>query len=183
MNIKGIDLLKFGNEYQISGVIFNHGDNNAHLYLPGEEEGSLSLEDWQTLIQQTDLLEVEVEGPLDKVKKALARKTARQIEQNISWAVYRRDDYSCRYCGKDDVPLTVDHLVLWEKGGPSIMENLVTSCKKCNRTRGNTEYADWLDTDYYKKVASKLDADTILANWNLSATLSNIQRVRVLRKR
>ena len=189
MKIAGIELLEFGNTYQISGVVFNTEDTSKVLLLTNEELGSLegvydlTLEEWQTLIQQTDLLEVEVEGPLDKVKKALVRKTQRQIEQAVSWAVYKRDDYACRYCGNDNIPLTVDHLVLWEKGGPSIIENLVSSCKKCNRTRGNTEYTEWLESDYYKRVATKLSKSTILDNWNLAATLPGIQRVKVMKKR
>jgi 5-methylcytosine-specific restriction endonuclease McrA len=189
MKIAGIDLLDFGNKYQINAVVFNSDEDSQLLLLPGEDLDSLgdvhnlSLEDWQTLIQQTDLLEIEVGGPLDKVKKALVRKTQRQIEQAVSWFVYKRDNYSCRYCGNDSIPLTVDHLVLWENGGPSIVENLVSSCKKCNRTRGNMEYAEWLESDYYKKVATKLSKSTILDNWNLAATLPGIQRVKVMKKR
>lgn len=189
MEVAGIDLLKFGNEYQITGVIFNKGGHDVTLMLPNDlREVSIvpyepSLEEWQKLIQQTDLLEVEVGGPLDKVKKALARKTARQIEQTISWTVYRRDNYSCRYCGKDDVPLTVDHLVLWEKGGPSIVNNLVSACKKCNRTRGNMEYADWIKSEYYLGVSATLPQSIKIDNQNILDTLDDIPRVRVFRKR
>jgi len=190
MKVAGIELLKFGHEYQISGVVFNSGDHNKVIILPGEYTGgisedldTISLEDWQKLIQQTDLLEVEVGGPLDKVKKALARKTQRQIEQAVSWAVYKRDDYKCRYCANDSIPLTVDHLVLWEQGGPSTLENMVASCKKCNRTRGNTEYRDWLETAYYKKVSVNLDTYTVLENLAVVETLAAIPRVKVIRKR
>lgn len=189
MKIAGINLLEFGNTYQIAGIIFNKEYNDKILYLPGNEpvdyteEYEVSLEEWQAIIQQTDLLEVEVEGPLDEVKKALVRKTARQIEQAISWAVYKRDSYACRYCGKDDIPLTVDHLVLWEKGGPSTIENLVASCKKCNRTRGNTEYNEWLKSDYYKKVCTNLDGYTMLENQAVALTLASIPRVKIRKKR
>jgi 5-methylcytosine-specific restriction endonuclease McrA len=189
MELAGHDLLEFGNEFQLTGVVYNKGTEDVILYFedPGvfvQESIKLTTEQWQTLIRQTDLLEVNVEERVGgKLIKGVARKTQRQIDQQTSWAVYRRDNYSCRYCGADDVPLTVDHLVTWEKGGPSTLENLVSSCKKCNRTRGNMEYADWLETDYYRGVATKLSKSTLLDNWNLAATLADIPRVKVMRKR
>jgi len=88
-----------------------------------------------------------------KFRKVIVRKSTRNISQEVSWRVFRRDKCKCRYCGNDKVPLTVDHLVLWEEGGPSIEDNLTAACKKCNKTRGNMQYADWLNSSYYRKVS------------------------------
>lgn len=99
------------------------------------------------------------------------------LETKVSWKVFKRDGYACRYCGNDDVPLTIDHLVLWEEGGPSTVENLVSACKKCNRTRGNTPYADWLKHRYYLKVSKGLTADVRQQNDDLVATLDAIPRM------
>ncbi|GAG09150.1 unnamed protein product, partial [marine sediment metagenome] len=85
--------------------------------------------------------------------------------------------YKCRYCGRDDVPLTVDHLVLWEDGGPSIEENLVSACRKCNKKRGNTEYSDWLQHPYYLKVSAALLPCHQEKNEKLAPTLPGIPRV------
>ena len=127
------DKLKYGNEYNIVGVVFGRDDSDRHtLLMPGEKaiadeyllgnwvshgsQEELSSEQWQELIRQTDLLEVQVVDPEDKHKKAIVRKTQRQIDQHTSWKVYKRDGYKCRYCANDDTPLTVDHLVTWETG-------------------------------------------------------------------
>lgn len=139
-------------------------------------------DEWQRFLRQTDLLEVEVlahaeekgnKGPV----KAILRKTARNISQGVSWQVYRRDGYRCRYCGADDVPLTVDHVVLWEHGGPSIPENLVTACRKCNKVRGNTPYAEWLRHPYYKKVSRNIIMAAVEDNIALLTTLDSIPRM------
>ena len=83
------------------------------------------------------LLEAQTQAEDGTLTKAILRKTARQIEASVSWQVWRRDGCRCRYCGRDNVPLTVDHLVRWEEGGPSTEENLVSSCKKCNQSQGD----------------------------------------------
>lgn len=133
-------------------------------------------DDWTKFLRQTDLLETEVlakasDGTLAKV---IVRKSQRQIEAGVSWKVFRRDGYACRYCGKDDLPLTVDHLVLWEVGGPSIEANLVSACKKCNKTRGRLPYAEWLKNHYYLKVSMVLTEAQREANAKLLETLAGI---------
>ena len=186
---KDIGLLKFGNTIQLVGAIYQ-GEGATYLAIfPGEKidvmekPHILTVEDWPAFLRQTDLLETEIiERAQDgKVTKAIVRKSARQIEQSISWAVYRRDGYACRYCGRDDVPLTVDHLVLWEEGGPSIEENLLSACKKCNRTRGNTPYAEWLAHKHYKRVSENLSPEVRSQNEALIGTLDAIP-LRVSRK-
>jgi 5-methylcytosine-specific restriction endonuclease McrA len=47
-----------------------------------------------------------------------------------------RDDFMCKLCnrGNDDgVRLEVDHIIPISKGGKTIMDNLQTLCKDCNR--------------------------------------------------
>lgn len=136
-------------------------------------------EDWKKFLRQTDVLEAEVlrmasDGTLAKV---VLRKSARMIEARVSWHVFKRDGYRCRYCGRDDVPLTVDHLVLWEEGGPSVPENLVSACRKCNKTRGRTPYAEWLESRSYRTVSKGLTAEVREANAALSGTLDAIPRM------
>ena len=145
--LHGLNLLEFGNTIQIAGIIMNSPDTSYLIPLPDEnilDTVSLPLnsEEWKTFLRQTDILEVEVlANDGDGLKKAILRKSTRQVDAKISWAVFKRDEYACRYCGRDDVPLTVDHLVTWEEGGPTIEENLLSSCKNCNKKRGNMSYA------------------------------------------
>lgn len=197
--IEDIGLLRFGNDVQLVGAIYQGSDQSGKqydflLFFPGERPvhdvgGSstdytlVNVEDWKALIRQTDLLETEIiERAQDgKVTKAIIRKSARQIEQGVSWNVYRRDGYACRYCGKNDCPLTVDHLVTWEAGGPSIEENLLSSCKKCNKIRGNDSYQDWLGHSYYQKVSRNLTDVQRAENRAVLDTLNSIP-LRVNRK-
>jgi hypothetical protein len=140
----------------------------------------MDLEDWRTFIRQTDLLETEVVAPDQdgKLVKAILRKSQRQVDQGTSWVVYKRDGYRCRYCGIDGVPMTVDHLVLWEEGGPATPENLVTACRKCNKKRGNMQYGDWLQSPYYKHISKRLIIAAVEANEAVLATLPSIPRGR-----
>ena len=48
-----------------------------------------------------------------------------------------RDGLACAYCGKDDVRLTIDHILPKAKGGKSTFENCVASCKPCNNKKGH----------------------------------------------
>ena len=183
ITLNDIDLLEIGNEIQIAGMIFSGKNNTLLVPLPDEEFVGpievleMDIEDWKTFLKQTDILETQVlmkDG--EGFKKAILRKSTRQIDQKISWNVYKRDGYKCRYCGRDDVPLTVDHLVLWEEGGPSIEENLVSACKKCNKTRGNMQYSDWVISEEYRKVSVGLNNEEQMENVLLIGTLDDIPR-------
>lgn len=136
-------------------------------------------EDWKVFLRQTDLLEAKVlaEASDGTLAKIVLRKSARQISQQVSWNVFKRDGYKCRYCGRDDVPLTVDHLVLWEDGGPSIEQNLVSACKKCNKTRGNTPYAEWLKHPRYLRTSEDLEPSVRFDNEAMVGALDDIPRM------
>lgn len=60
--------------------------------------------------------------------------------------VFLRDGMSCQYCGGrfDSTELTYDHVIpraKWKKQnhkkGPTVWENIVTSCVTCNREKAN----------------------------------------------
>ena len=145
----------------------------------------LSQGQWQAVLRQSDLVETEVltRAADGNLVKTILRKSERAIAQQVSWDVFRRDGYGCRYCGNDQVPLTVDHLVLWEHGGPSTPENLVSACRKCNKTRGRLAYADWLRSEHYLRVSRALSPEQRAANEALTATLQSIPRLTHVRSR
>lgn len=168
-----LNLHDLGNTIQIAGVIYADAEVVYICMLPDEPwEGrqprllELDQDDWKKVVHQTDMLETEVLAKASdgKLAKVIIRKSTRTIEQNTSWEVYRRDQYRCRYCGRADVPLTVDHLILWEEGGPSIPENLVASCRRCNKDRGNMQYEEWLQSPAYLKVSRGLQPNFRRAN-------------------
>jgi 5-methylcytosine-specific restriction endonuclease McrA len=51
--------------------------------------------------------------------------------------VFRRDVYRCVYCGRGDLPLTIDHVLPKARGGADIWENMVCACTLCNNVKGN----------------------------------------------
>jgi hypothetical protein len=186
MRLSDLNILDFGNSIQMTGAVFSSDDTSYLCMFPGEELRNsdtlvMDTEDWKNLIHQTDMMETEIlakaaDGALVKI---IYRKSQRNIDQVVSWKVFRRDNYTCRYCGADSVPLTVDHLVCWESGGPSIESNLLTSCKKCNKIRGNKSYAEWLRHPRYLETKKKLSQQVQQANEAILATLDAIPRQHV----
>jgi hypothetical protein len=175
-----MDFKEVGHTIQIAGVIYN-SDKEEETYLlmlPDKELHNemlwedFTLEQWTEFFMQTDVLNIE----LNDIQKTIVRKAERQIAGGVSWKVYHRDNYSCRYCGKSGIPLTVDHIILWEDGGPSIEENLLTSCRKCNRTRGNTPYEEWINSKKYTKVAENISTSIFTDNLRIVRTLDKIPR-------
>lgn len=51
--------------------------------------------------------------------------------------IFKRDNHKCAYCGRGDLPLTVDHIIPKARGGADVWENLVAACLKCNNKKGN----------------------------------------------
>lgn len=191
--LSDLDLRSFGHTIMLAGAIYRGEGRTLIALFPDDqaaflaEEGGLdtlemNLDGWNALLQQTDglLTEVDVGTPDGRIVKAIARKCERQIAQEVSWRVYRRDGYRCRYCGNDRTPLTVDHLVLWEEGGPSVDANLLSACRQCNKTRGRTPYRVWIKEDpYYERVSRKLPFAVREANEALIATLDAIPRGKI----
>lgn len=57
------------------------------------------------------------------------------IPADIRWAVWKRDDFTCKECGTRE-HLSVDHIIPESKGGTLDMDNLQTLCKLCNSRKG-----------------------------------------------
>jgi 5-methylcytosine-specific restriction endonuclease McrA len=51
--------------------------------------------------------------------------------------ILRRDLYKCSYCGRGDLPLTIDHVIPRARGGVDSWENLVCACTICNNKKGD----------------------------------------------
>ncbi len=50
--------------------------------------------------------------------------------------VFRRDNYTCQYCGKHTSDLTIDHIVPRHLGGKHEWVNVVAACPLCNHHKG-----------------------------------------------
>ena len=194
MEFKDFPLKEVGHTVLMAGAIYSGPDQMYFLPFPAMadlelmqiELVHLTDEQWNRVILQADTMETEVlqlAADGKDVVKAIVRKCERQIAQQVSWNVYKRDNFHCRYCGSADRPLTVDHLILWEEGGPSIEANLVASCRKCNKARGRMQYEEWLQSPYYRKVSVGLSALVRADNLELVKTLDTIPSLRKVRSR
>jgi hypothetical protein len=94
-------------------------------------------ESWVVL----DSKEMEIAWLVDQGEKKFARvaapkqgKGSRTLSLSVRFTVLRRDNYTCRYCGRraPNVSLQVDHFIPRSKGGAGKLSNLVTACTECN---------------------------------------------------
>jgi len=71
-------------------------------------------------------------------------KNPRSISKRLRFEVFKRDDFTCQYCGAQPpkVVLEVDHMHPVAEGGTGDAENLITSCDKCNRGKGKKLLGD-----------------------------------------
>lgn len=66
---------------------------------------------------------------------AMIKRPRPQIKLNKQ-EVFRRDNYTCQYCGHTGKELTLDHVIPRRLGGSHTWENLVTACRQCNHRKG-----------------------------------------------
>lgn len=50
---------------------------------------------------------------------------------------------ACAYCGSDAGPFEIDHIYPWSRGGTNDRENLILSCRPCNRSKGAKLPEEW----------------------------------------
>lgn len=72
---------------------------------------------------------------METIDKKPRKKARAQIPQSVRFNVFRRDNFTCRYCGKSSsqVILHCDHAVSVKDGGGDGEKNLVTACVDCNQ--------------------------------------------------
>jgi 5-methylcytosine-specific restriction endonuclease McrA len=56
--------------------------------------------------------------------------------------VFRRDNYTCQYCGRHIGDLTVDHVLPKHMGGEHSWTNVVAACPTCNHRKGGRKMED-----------------------------------------
>lgn len=137
-------------EHQRKGQIFEY-----NLYLPHSissvgnttrisKNYELTSKDWAEWLKHSDdPTFTQYTDETRNIVKAIIRKGTRQVDQDVVWATYRRDNFTCRYCGAKDRPLTYDHYVAQAFGGPWTLENGRTACRPCNKKKANKTVAEW----------------------------------------
>jgi len=67
--------------------------------------------------------------------------TRKPISKRIRFEVFKRDSFTCQYCGNKPpgIILELDHLKPVSKKGTDNINNLITSCFNCNRGKSNID--------------------------------------------
>lgn len=114
----------------------------------------LNVIDWKRAVRLMEKGKVEVVKASDRIIRNFERtveiiipKVLRLVK--LVRSVYRtrvpfskknvliRDGFICAYCGRDDVRLTIDHIIPKSQGGKLDFDNCVASCKPCNNKKNN----------------------------------------------
>ena len=104
----------------------------------------------------------------------------RFIQKSARCAIFVRDKFTCRYCGRKvpEVTLELDHVVPYSKGGDNSAGNLVTACRECNNGKRDHD----LDTAPPVSGSAKPPARKAAA-WERHTTIEEDDRLEVLRRR
>ena len=81
---------------------------------------------------------------------------------------------TCVYCGKQNVPLEVEHIVPRSKNGSNRISNLAIACHTCNQKKGNTVLEEFLKNN--SKLLKKIKK-------GLKQSLSDVAAVNSTRKK
>jgi len=95
-------------------------------FLERTPEGRLIVHDWGGLVRKPR------EGRLPWADWAVIR-----------LIVFRRDEWTCQYCGTRAGPFECDHIHPISRGGTNALTNLVTACIACNRAKYNKTVEEW----------------------------------------
>lgn len=63
-------------------------------------------------------------------------KRPRPIVKLTRKEIFRRDNYTCQYCGRQLSNLTIDHVIPRRLGGKTDWGNVVAACPRCNHLKG-----------------------------------------------
>lgn len=87
-------------------------------------------------------INIPVETPKVPQKELKIKRTPRGINLRLRFTILKRDNFSCRKCGRSpakdpNIILHVDHIIPWSKDGETVIENLETLCEQCNLGKSN----------------------------------------------
>lgn len=80
----------------------------------------------------------------DGILKITRQTSFRKVMIEISYQMKGKD--VCQYCHKKFAKekMTIDHMFPIDFGGPTISDNLLPACKKCNNEKGNMTYQQYM---------------------------------------
>lgn len=96
-------------------------------------------------------------------------KRNRSVSKRTRFEVFKRDDFTCRYCGRKspDVVLQIDHIVPCSDGGTDDELNLATSCWECNSGKSDVPLRRMIvPEDPSDKAIQLLETERSLKEYN-----------------
>lgn len=128
-------------------------------------------------------------SPVTAISQELVRFDMQAIQNpNISGIGYQQGDLcgyevreyllekwhrTCAYCGIQNVPLQVEHIVPKSKGGSNRISNLTLACEKCNIAKGVKPIEDFLAHDIRRLARIKAQ---VRAPLNDAAAVNSTRR-------
>ena len=134
--------------HRVSTILDDGGDGS----LPDNDRalarlsGCHSLRVWRRVRSEIDQFFVVADGlwrlkePWIEVGSAAIRPT---IPAAIRSAVNDRHGPICTYCGTDEGPFDIDHILPLSRGGTNDPSNLTLACATCNRSKGAKTLREW----------------------------------------
>lgn len=102
----------------------------------------MTFEEWSVSGFQTDRMiktpMLSIPAPDVIVLKKYGERPPRKV-QFTRPNLYRRDDYTCQYCGVEmpERKLTIEHILPRSRGGATSWENCVAACENCNFSKAD----------------------------------------------
>jgi 5-methylcytosine-specific restriction endonuclease McrA len=98
------------------------------------------------LLAEKASLVVNGRGEISTISRSFPRPSVIRLQKMVSRPrpqlkltrreVFRRDNYTCQYCGKKTSDLTIDHVIPRYQGGIHTWKNVVAACPACNHRKG-----------------------------------------------
>jgi hypothetical protein len=106
----------------------------------------------------------------------MPKEKRQSISPSLRWSVFSRDGFCCRYCGcqagQEGVELIIDHMLSVAEGGDNRVDNLVTSCRKCNGGKGARSLKDAPTSE---QVVARIHESTATLQQQAAAMSASIQ--------
>jgi len=81
---------------------------------------------------------------------------------NVRNYLLEKFNHKCAYCGKENVPLEIEHIVPKSRGGSNSVSNLTLSCRECNLKKGNKTAEEFGYPMIQKKAKQSLKATAFM---------------------
>jgi len=80
------------------------------------------------------------------VRRTRKKKTGGTLTKAEWRAVLSIRGRRCFYCGREGVPLQIEHMVPVVRGGCTVVGNVVPACKRCNAKKGTKTAAEFMES-------------------------------------